>query len=40
MKAAFRQLLMILERSSFETHSEDMDEAVLLIHRMLLRISG
>lgn len=36
MEAVFRQLLGILERSAYETHPEDMDEAVLLIHRMLL----
>ncbi|MBQ3590460.1 MAG: AraC family ligand binding domain-containing protein, partial [Clostridia bacterium] len=36
MESSFRQLLQMLERSTFETHEADMDEAALTIHRMLL----
>ena len=36
MESSFRQLLQLLERSTFETHAADMDEAALTIHRMLL----
>jgi len=36
MEAPFRQLLGLLERAVPENHADDMDEAMLMIHRMLL----
>ena len=36
MEAPFRQLLNLLERAATENHPDDIDEAMLMIHRMLL----
>lgn len=36
METPFRQLLNLLERAALENHPDNMDEAMLLIHRMLL----
>ncbi len=38
MEGAFRRMLSLLERSTFDTWQEDMDKCALLVHEMLLAL--